>query len=323
LIIKSSPDDLRLILIDPKMVEFRSYSFLPHLLTPIITDAKSAAAALNWATDEMERRYSLIEHLNVRNIDAYNDKVKADPSLGIPEPKIVIVIDELADLMIQLRDPIEALIMRISQKARAAGIHLIVATQRPAVSVITGAIKANIPTRICFKVTSQVDSRVVLDMKGAENLLNRGDMLYWPVSSSAPMRAQCAYISDSEIAEIVATASEEYPDSAFKTAVADYISQSKNKYTCSSFYETEEDDCDGSESFLSDQCFLDAVEIAIASKKISTSLLQRKLSIGYGKAAKYIDAMEELGIISEPRGQKPREVLMTSEEWTKKLSLLE
>ena len=319
LIYKSTPDELRFILIDPKRVEFRTYSELPHLLTPVICDAKDAAASLAWAVEEMEHRYDLIEKLGVRNIDMYNEKVKADPALGNPEPKIVIVIDELADLMMQVRDPIEDLIMRIAQKARAAGIHLIIGTQRPSVQIITGAIKANIPSRICLKVTSQVDSRTVLDLSGAENLLAKGDMLYWPVNMSQPMRAQCAYISDSDVIKLVGEAKEKHPDACVRADVETYIADFKSKYTSKhSLAYVEDDEDDG--GYYNDQRFLDAVELAIRSGKVSTSLLQRKLSIGYGKAAKYIDAMQDIGIVSEPKGQKPRDVLLTMEEWHEKLS---
>ena len=317
LISKSSPENIKLILIDPKKVEFSNYANIPHLLTPIVHEAADAAAALTWAVNEMEHRYDLIETSKVRNIEAYNEKVEA---LGEGEkmPRILIVIDELADLMMQLRDPIEDLIMRIAQKARAAGIHLIIGTQRPSPNVITGVIKANIPTRISCKVSSQVDSRTIFDISGAESLLNRGDMLYWPVSMSSPMRVQAAFISDYEVEERTAALKVENPE--YNTEITDAIKEYAKKVVSAqrrAFVEEDEE-----ESLLSNQQFLDAVELAIRSQKVSTSLLQRKLSIGYGKAAKMIDAMEELGIISEPKGQKPRDVLMSMDEWHEALSRL-
>ena len=315
LLYKASPDELKFILIDPKKVEFRGFIDLPHLLVPVVTEAKEAAASLMWATEEMERRYELIEKAEVRNIDAYNEKVSNDKSAEIL-PKIVIVIDELADLMMQVRDPVEDLIMRIAQKARAAGIHLIIGTQRPSVQVITGCLKANIPSRITCKVTSQVDSRTVLDMAGAEKLLNRGDMLYWPVDKTMPIRVQGAFISDSEVEDVISSVKNKYPDYSYDSDAMAEITKAAEKIK-SKFVADEDDESAG---FTNDQCFLDAVELAIKSQKISTSLLQRKLSIGYGKAAKFIDAMEEMGIISGPNGQKPRDVLISLDEWHEMLA---
>ena len=331
---KARPDEVNFILIDPKKVEFRPYENLPHLITPVITECKAAAGALAWAIDEMEHRYSLIEKANVRNVDAYNDKLQSGAIEGKYLPKIFIVIDELADLMMQVRDPIEDLIMRIAQKARAAGIHLIIGTQRPSVQVITGVIKANIPSRISFKVASQVDSRTIFDMAGAEKLLNRGDALFLPVSLNQPIRVQCPFISDREVEEIVEHVKGECPDACYNEEVAEYISDYVAKLNEEasrrrsrrrrkdededapfpfSFSDTTEDE--NAFDLLGDETFLNAVELSLRARKVSTSLLQRKLSIGYGKAAKYIDAMQEFGIVSEPNGQKPREVLITLEEW--------
>ena len=321
---KARPDEVRFIMIDPKKVEFRMYSGIPHLLIPVITEAKQAAGALMWAVEEMERRYELIEKNNIRNIEAYNEKVLFDTSLGEPLPKIVIVIDELADLMMQVRDPVEDLIMRIAQKARAAGIHLIIGTQRPSVQVITGAIKANIPSRISCKVTSQVDSRTIFDMGGAEKLLNRGDMLYWPVDKTKALRVQGAFVSDPEVEAIMEFLKSQVTDGAYDDEVFAEINKAAqkcgNKKSGGGVSADDIDDGDEECGYYSDQQFLDAVELAIRSRKVSTSLLQRKLSIGYGKAAKYIDAMEELGIVSEPKGQKPRDVLLSMDDWHEKLS---
>ena len=305
---KSRPDEVKFILIDPKKVEFTPYIDVPHLLTPVITEAKMAAAALLWAIEEMDHRYELIEKAEVRNIEAYNELAKSNGEQTLP--RIIIVIDELADLMMQVRDHIEDAIMRIAQKARAAGIHLIIGTQRPSVQVITGAIKANIPTRISCKVSSQVDSRTIFDMAGAEKLLSRGDMLYWPVGQSSPSRVQGAFVSDGEVESVARFIKEQYPDADYDCGVEERIKELAANIGPK--FPNEDDEESG---LLFDQTFLEAVEVAIHSGKVSTSLLQRKLSIGYGKAAKYIDAMEELGFISSFNGQKPRSVLITLEEW--------
>ena len=320
---RARPDEVRLIMVDPKKVEFKMYSGIPHLLIPVITESKQAAGALMWAVEEMERRYELIEKFNVRNLDAYNEKVTENPSLGEKLPKIVIVIDELADLMMMVRDPVEDLIMRIAQKARAAGIHLIIGTQRPSVQVITGSIKANIPTRMSCKVTSQVDSRTVFDTAGAEKLLNRGDMLYSTTDRPKAFRVQGAFVSDSEVESIMEFLKSQTPEGSYDDEVFAEINKAAqkcgNKKSGGVSADDFDDDTDDT-GYYNDQQFLDAVELAIRSGKVSTSLLQRKLSIGYGKAAKYIDAMEEIGIVSEPKGQKPRDVLLSMDEWHEKLS---
>ena len=320
---KARPDQVKFIMIDPKKVEFRMYSGIPHLLIPVITEAKQAAGALMWAVEEMERRYDLIEKLNIRTIDAYNERQQKDPSIGEHMPKIVIVIDELNDLMMQVRDPVEDLIMRIAQKARAAGIHLIIGTQRPDVKVITGTIKANINTRMSCKVTSVVDSRTILEMAGAEKLLNKGDMLFKPVDKTKPIRVQGAFVSDSEVEAIMDFLKSEEVGAQYDEEIYAEINKAAQKCGNKKGGAAAEDDGmddDDVCGYYNDQKFLDAVELAIRSRKISTSLLQRKLSIGYGKAAKYIDAMEEIGIVSEPNGQKPRDVLITMDEWLEKLS---
>ena len=324
---KARPDEVKFIMIDPKKVEFKIYSGIPHLLIPVITEAKQAAGALMWAVEEMERRYELIEKNNIRNLEAYNEKVTFNPALGEPLPKIIIVIDELADLMMQVRDPVEDLVMRIAQKARAAGIHLIIGTQRPSVQVITGAIKANIPSRISCKVTSQVDSRTIFDMGGAEKLLNRGDMLYWPVDRTAALRVQGAFVADSEVEAITTFLKNQVGDAIYDDEVFAEINKAAQKCgnkKSGGGVSADDIDDDGQEcGYYNDQQFLDAVELAIRSKKISTSLLQRKLSIGYGKAAKYIDAMEEIGVVSEPKGQKPRDVLINMDEWHERLARID
>ncbi len=318
---KARPDEVKFIMIDPKQVEFTMYNGIPHLLVPVVSDAKQAAGSLMWAVEEMERRYNLINSLCVRNIDAYNDKVTKDKSLGEPMSRIIIVIDEFADLMAQVKDPVENLVMRIAAKARAAGIHLIVGTQRPSVDVITGVIKANIPTRFSCKVASNRDSGTVLDSAGAEKLLNKGDMLLKFTNSTKPIRVQGAFVADSEVEDIMAHIKSQGGASYDSNVMEEIERQAK---MCSKKNGSSDDDYDddgeSGEGYLNDRQFLDAVEVAVNARKISTSLIQRKLSIGYGKAAKFIDIMEGMGIVSEPNGQKPRDVLISADEWYEKLS---
>ena len=319
LLYKATPDEVKLILIDPKQVEFNFYNGIPHLITPVITDMNMAVGALRWAIGEMERRYQLISGAQARHLDGYNLKCAADPKVGKPLPKIIIVIDELSDLMMFKRGAAEGPIMRIAQKARAAGIHLIIGTQRPSPSVITGVIKANIPTRICFKVSSQIDSRTVLEVSGAEKLLNSGDMLFSLAGSPSPVRVQGAYISDSEIQAIT----DHLKGFPIRECVTEEIKKETEKLCASpDNYDELADEDDEEASYLDDDTFLDAVDTVIRAGKASTSLLQRKLSIGYGKAAKYIDVMCELGVISESCGAKPRDVLITADEWAERLDQL-
>ena len=319
---KARPDEVKLIMIDPKQVEFTMYNGIPHLLVPVVSDAKQAAGALMWAVEEMERRYNLLNPLCVRNIDAYNEKVAQDRSLGEPMSRIIIVIDEFADLMLQVKDPVETLVMRIAQKARAAGIYLVIGTQRPSVNVITGVIKANVPSRISCKVMSNVDSKTVLDSAGAEKLLDRGDMLYAPAGSPKPHRVQGAFVADGEVEAIMQHLKKFSDGSNYDSAVMEEIERAAQKCSKkggSSDYDDGGDETHG-EGYLNDRQFLDAVDVAVNTRKISTSLIQRKLSIGYGKAAKFIDIMEDMGIVGEANGQRPREVLITPDEWREKLA---
>jgi S-DNA-T family DNA segregation ATPase FtsK/SpoIIIE len=332
LLYRAKPDEVKLIMIDPKRVEFSIYQNIPHLLIPVITDLKQAAGALMWAVEEMERRYNLIGTLNTRKIDEYNKRVRANPSLGEPLPKIIIIIDELADLMSQgkeIKDPVETQIQRIAQMARAAGIHLIIGTQRPSTDIITGKIKANITTRISCKVSSYIDSNTIfgipLGTNGAENLLNNGDMLYKAVKATRPTRLQGAYLEDTEVENVTNFVRDQVTDvdALYDESILTDINKAAQRCTSKKSGGVSADDVDGAESdagIYNDPKFIEAVEIAISSQKISTSLLQRKLSIGYGKAAKYIDAMESIGVVSEPNGQKARDVLMTFAEWEEKLS---
>ena len=320
---KARPDEVKFIMIDPKQVEFTMYNGIPHLLVPVVSDAKQAAGALMWAVEEMERRYNLLNSLYVRSVDAYNEKVVADPSLGEFLPKIIIVIDEFADLMLQVKDPVEQLVTRIAQKARAAGIHLVIGTQRPSVNVITGVIKANVPSRISCKVMSNVDSKTVLDSAGAEKLLDRGDSLYAPAGSPKPHRLQCAFVADSEVENIMKYLKQFSDGDSYDSSVMEDIKRAAdkcNKKGGGSDRDDSDADSGSGEGYLNDRQFLDAVEIAVNTRKISTSLIQRKLSIGYGKAAKFIDIMEDMGIVGEANGQRPREVLLTPDEWREKLA---
>jgi DNA segregation ATPase FtsK/SpoIIIE, S-DNA-T family len=290
LLYQNGPDDLKIIMVDPKRVELGIYAGMPHLLVPPIVKVEEAINALKWAVREMERRLDHLAKAGVRDIDSYNKKNKERM------PKIVIVIDELADLMSQNKRDVEAVIVRIAQMARAAGIHLVLATQRPSVDVITGTIKANIPTRLAFSVASQVDSKTIIDMAGAEKLLGRGDMLMSTPSLSKPHRVQGAYISDDEIGRIVKFLKKE--------GEPDYD------------YNITEDTRTGGTSFSSDDAdplLRDAANIVIESGKASTSFLQRRLKIGYSRAARIIDTMEEMGIVGPPNGSKPREVF--TEAW--------
>ncbi len=322
---KAKPDEVKFIMIDPKKVEFNGYNGIPHLLVPVVTDVKQAAGALMWAVEQMEKRYDLMEALEVRKLDAYNEKVRENPELGEPLPKIVIVIDELNDIMLQVRKPAEDLIMSIAQKARAAGIHLIIGTQRPSVDVITGVIKANIPSRISCKVASYNDSKTILEQAGAEKLLNNGDMLYIPAGAPKALRVQGAFVSDGEVAAIMKFLKSQAKGNVYDAQALEDINRaaqkcSKGKGGSDDYGNDDDGDDEDNSGILNDQQFLDAVELAVKSGKISTSLIQRKISIGYGKAAKFIDYMEDMGIVSEPNGQKPRDVLVTKDEWHEMLS---
>ena len=317
---RARPDELKFIMIDPKMVEFNGYNGIPHLLIPVIIDVKQAAGALMWAVEQMEKRYEMFLKYNVRNLDGFNGKMREDPSLGEPLPKIVIVIDELNDLMLQARKPVEDLIMRIAQKARAAGIHLIIGTQRPSVDVITGVIKANIPSRIACKVASFTDSKTILEQAGAEKLLNNGDMLFWPVGKPKPTRVQGAFVSDGEVERVMNFLKSQNKGASYDEEALEEINRAAQKCAKGGKGEDEDDDEGDSGGIFNDPQFLEAVDLAIKQGKIATSLIQRKIGVGYGKAAKFIDYMEDQGFVSEPNGQKPREVLITKDEWHEILS---
>lgn len=293
LIYKYTPQEVKLLLIDPKVVELNIYNGIPHLLIPVVTDAKKAAGALNWAVNEMTKRYKLFADNNVRNIEGYNEFAER----GIIEEKlpwIVIIIDELADLMMVCPNDVEEYIARLAQMARAAGMHLVIATQRPSVDVITGVIKANIPSRISFAVSSQIDSRTILDSSGAEKLLGKGDMLYYPVGESKPVRIQGAFVSEEEVESVVDFVREGIKDVEYKKEIIEEIENNSKRGGGS-------DDCD--------ELIDEAIKIALEEGQASTSMLQRRLKIGYNRAARIIDEMEAEGIISGRNGSKPRQVL--------------
>ncbi len=321
---KARPDEVKFIMIDPKQVEFTMYNGIPHLLVPVVTDVKQAAGTLMWAVEEMERRYGVLQEQCVRNIDAFNEKIALHPELGEPMSRIVIVIDEFAELIMQAKNPVESLIIRIAQKARAAGIHLIIGTQKPVKEVITGLIKSNIPSKLSCKVASNRDSILIFDAAGAEKLLDRGDMLIAFANSLKPQRVQCAFVADEEVEAVMDYLKQFSDGSNYDETVMEEIKRAADKCTKKGGGDRDDDsDDDGDsygEGYLNNKEFLDAVEIAVNTRKISTSLIQRKLSIGYGKAAKFIDIMEDMGIVGEANGSKPREVMISADEWHEKLA---
>lgn len=303
---KASPNDVKLIMIDPKVVELSTYQGIPHLLIPVVTDPKQASSALNWAVMEMGDRYKKFADVNVRNLTGYNEKVKEMKEKGMegedfqPLPQIVIIVDELADLMMVAPGEVEDAIVRLSQLARAAGIHLIIATQRPSVNVITGLIKANVPSRIAFSVSSGVDSRTIIDMNGAEKLLGKGDMLFYPAGYQKPVRVQGAFISDEEVGRVV-----EFLKS--QNIEDDYGSEIKEKIETASVKATVSAD--------RDEYFEDAAKFIIDKDKASIASLQRIFKIGFNRAARLMDQLCEAGIVGEEEGTKPRKVLMSQEEF--------
>ena len=288
---KAKPDEVKLMLIDPKVVELANYNGIPHLLVPVVTDAKKAANALGWAVSEMNRRYKLFAENQVKDISSYNEK--SDD----PLPKIVIIIDELADLMMVSANDVEDHICRLAQMARAAGMHLIVATQRPSVDVITGVIKANIPSRIAFAVSSQTDSRTILDMGGAEKLLGKGDMLFYPLGAAKPVRLQGAFISEAESENII-----------------DYVKKEAGEISYAGDIEESISSVNTERSGDEDELLYDAITFVVANGQASSSMLQRKYKIGFNRAARLIDNMEERGIVGPSEGSKPRKVLISQEE---------
>jgi S-DNA-T family DNA segregation ATPase FtsK/SpoIIIE len=317
LLFRNSPETLKFIMIDPKRVELTLYNNIPHLLTPVITDAKKAILSLKWAAKEMDRRYDILEECSVRDIESYHKNI-LEPEMKkfkekgntenaeVPEtmPYVMVVIDELADIMHAYPRELESAIVRLAQMSRAVGIHLILSTQRPSVNVITGLIKANIPTRIALQVASQVDSRTILDMAGAEKLLGAGDMLYMSGEMSKPQRLQSAFISESEVKRVVKYLGDNYENEA--PSEIDFSGENVKN----SLFEATIDDEDG------DDLYEEAREVVISAGKASTSYLQRKLGVGYARAARLMDVLEERGVVGPGSGAKPREVLVKSENGT-------
>jgi S-DNA-T family DNA segregation ATPase FtsK/SpoIIIE len=299
ILFRATPDEVKFLMIDPKMVELTTYNGVPHLLSPVVTDAKKAAGTLRWAVKEMEKRYELFARTGVRDISRYNKlcDTGVESSDG-PLPFVVILIDELADLMMVAPADVEDSICRLAQMARAAGMHLVVATQRPSVDVITGLIKANIPSRVSFAVSSQTDSRTILDMGGAEKLLGKGDMLFFPVGAPKPVRLQGAYLSDQEVESLVGYLKKQaepvYDEQVLKATPAKEQNEAPD---------------------FEDELLSQAVQIFIESGTASISLLQRRLHIGYARAARLVDIMERKGIVGGFEGSKPRSILMSLEQY--------
>ena len=302
LLYRAKPNEVKLIMIDPKVVELGVYNGIPHLLIPVVTDPKKAAGALNWAVSEMVNRYNLFAQKGVRDMKGYNEAIKASGEDGTM-PHIVIIVDELADLMMVAPNDVEDAICRLAQMARAAGMHLVIATQRPSVDVITGLIKANVPSRIAFAVSSQVDSRTILDMAGAEKLLGKGDMLFFPMGASKPTRVQGAFVTDKEVEQIV-----EFIKSNNEVKYdEDVLEKIQNGGAATS----KSDESSGD----NDPLLNDVINMVVEIGQASTSLIQRRFKVGYARAARIIDQMEERGIISGFDGTKPRQVLISKENW--------
>ena len=303
IIYKSKPSEVKLVMVDPKVVELSVYNGIPHLLIPVVTDPKKAAGALAWAVQEMVNRYHLFAEKNVRDIAGYNEALEKEGAEG-KLPQIVIIIDELADLMMVAKNDVEDAICRLAQMARAAGMHLVIATQRPSVDVITGIIKANIASRISFAVTSQVDSRTILDSAGAEKLLGKGDMLFFPTGVLKPIRIQGAFISDGEVEKIVSFLKE----NGGPTYSEDVLEKIERANTTDK--ELDEQDDDETDPFL-----MEAIDTVVDLGQASASFIQRRFKVGYARAGRIIDQMEARGIISGYEGSKPRQVLVSKEQW--------
>jgi S-DNA-T family DNA segregation ATPase FtsK/SpoIIIE len=305
---KSNPSDVRMIMVDPKVVELSVYNGIPHLLIPVVTDPKKAAAALNWAVAEMTERYKKFADVNVKDIKSYNDKVSEIAYLNDENyqkmPQIVIIIDELADLMMVAQNEVEDAICRLAQLARAAGLHLVIATQRPSVNVITGLIKANIPSRIAFAVSSQVDSRTIIDGAGAEKLLGKGDMLFFPSGFPKPIRVQGAFINDKEV-----------------NAVVDFLKKNNSEASYSEDIHEKITNARPGEGFMGgngddrDEYFAEAAKFIIEKDKASIGMLQRVYKIGFNRAARIMDQLAEAGVVGPEEGTKPRKILMSQEQF--------
>ena len=311
LLYKASPDDVKLIMVDPKMVELGIYNGIPHLLIPVVTDPKKAAGSLQWAVSEMMRRYKAMSDAGVRDLESYNSIMETHEESGKKLPQIVVIIDELADLMLVAAKEVEESICRIAQMGRAAGIHLVIATQRPSADVITGLMKANIPSRIAFAVASAMESRIILDTQGAEKLVGKGDMLYAPIGNGKPQRVQGCFVSDPEV-EAVAT----YVKSNFITNYDQQVMEEIERKAVQNDTKASASDPELNQDEIGrDELVDDAVEVILDTKQASVSMLQRRLKLGYARAARIMDEMEELGYVGPFQGSKPREILITRERW--------
>ena len=314
LLYKAKPEEVKLIMIDPKMVELGIYNGIPHLLIPVVTDPKKAAGSLQWAVTEMMRRYRMMADAGVRDLESYNKQARASADDELePMPQIVVVIDELADLMLVAAKEVEESICRIAQMGRASGIHLVIATQRPSADVITGLMKANIPSRIAFAVASAMESRIILDTAGAEKLVGKGDMLYAPLGQGKPKRVQGCFITDDEVQEVVsfvkASSEAEYSDSVMAEIDKKAAESGKSGSGGSGSTAAETDGSDGDEMLPA------AVDVILETGQASVSMLQRRLKLGYARAARIMDEMEERGIVGPFEGSKPRQLLITREQW--------
>ena len=310
IIYKSDPDEVKLILVDPKVVELSVYNGIPHLMIPVVTDPKKAAGALNWAVAEMEKRYKLFAEYNVRDLKGFNARVErgeAGEENQKKLPQIVIIIDELADLMMVAPGEVEGAICRLAQLARAAGLHLVLATQRPSVNVITGLIKANMPSRIAFAVSSGVDSRTIIDMNGAEKLLGKGDMLFYPSGYPKPVRVQGSFVSDKEVQDVV--------DHLLKNNSGTSYNNELEEHMNSNVVLADPSSGGGEPGDDRDTYFEDAGRLIIDKEKASIGMLQRMFKIGFNRAARIMDQLAEAGVVGPEEGTKPRKVLMNAEEF--------
>ncbi len=309
---KSNPEDVKLIMVDPKVVELSVYNGIPHLLIPVVTDPRKAAGALNWAVAEMMKRYQLFAEYNVRDLTGFNEKVlelKGEENAPKKMPQIVIIVDELADLMMVAPKDVEGAICRLAQLARAAGLHLILATQRPSVNVITGLIKANMPSRVAFAVSSGVDSRTIIDMNGAEKLLGKGDMLFYPTGYPKPVRVQGSFVSDQEVQKVVDYLIQNYGDATYSDELEEHMNADLGVDSGAALVTTSE------ESDNRDIYFTDAGRLIIEKEKASIGMLQRMFKIGFNRAARIMDQLAEAGVVGPEEGTKPRKVLMSKEEF--------
>ena len=312
LLYKAGPEDVKLIMVDPKMVELGIYNGIPQLLIPVVTDPKKAAGSLQWAVTEMLRRYKLMSDAGVRDLESYNSIVANEES-GQKLPQIIVIIDELADLMLVAAKEVEDSICRIAQMGRASGMHLIIATQRPSADVITGLMKANIPSRIAFSVASAMESRIILDTQGAEKLVGKGDMLYAPIGCGKPLRVQGCFVTDSEVEAVASFVKDNYT-ADYNQQVLEEI-EKKAQQTGKSGKGAAADPEPNDAELEGDEMLPAAVEVILETGQASVSMLQRRLKLGYARAARIVDEMEEKGIVGPFQGSKPRDILITKEQW--------